>query len=105
MSEVGTQFDMQRYLGVESDDMLDQIKVQKVQHITSFFGGFSDGVSVLRSICVKIPKGQRLEKVYEYTRMRAEYEKENGEVEKGLGEFEERKRKLQSLKRDVESLE
>lgn len=93
------------YLGVEHDDMFDNIKMHRVNAVIDFFQGYKDGMAVLRRVAIKAPRDKRIDTLWEYMHMRKTHDAEAAGVAEDETKLQERRAALSSLKRDIESFE
>jgi hypothetical protein len=94
-----------RILGVEHDDASDSIKMNRVNDVAKYFGGFSDGIEIMRRVAVKLPKDQRVDGLHHYMAMRQEHDTLAKEVSDEEPKLLQKKTKLKGLKRTLESVE
>ena len=98
--------DMLLHLGIEHDDMHDAVKMHRVNSVIEYFKQFEDGMSVLRRVAIKAPsKEARVDRLWEYMKMRQQHQAESAEVGEMAKALESRQAGLRSLQQDIESYE
>lgn len=93
------------YLGIEHDDMYDQIKMNRMKDVLDFAYKFKDGLDVLRKVVIKAPRRDRVDRAWEYMQMRKEYTRRTEAVENIKGTAYEREIALKGLKANIEDYE
>lgn len=61
------------YLGIEHDDMYDQIKMNRMKDVLDFAYSFEDGLDVIRRVVLKVDRKDRVDRAWEYMKMRKEH--------------------------------
>jgi len=97
--------DMLLHLGVEHDDMFDNIKMHRVNAVIDYFKSFQDGMGVLRRVALKAPREHRIDTLWEYMHMRKTHELKREEVAAKRNELQTQQLELDALTRDIEGLE
>lgn len=92
-------------LGVEADDTADMLKMQKVDAIVGFFKGYADGKEMIRRVASRLPRGERVDRVYEYMQMRTEHDTLAPELAGMEAQMVEKKRRLDALRLDLGRME